>query len=128
MTGLPRILAEIAEVAGEPAALAIAAARGGGRASIPARVKPGHWLAETVGMDAAVAISRHFTSGRGTVEIDVPLGPSGTIAKAYRAMHNMIAEGRSADEIARAVGMSRRSVLRNKARLRGADDGQGSLF
>lgn len=127
MTQLPRLLAEIADVAGEPAALAIARAKGGGRALIPAKVKPGHWLAETIGMELAVRIADHFTSGRGSVEIDVPLGPAGTLAGAYRTMHKLLAEGRPSDEIARTVGMTRRTVLRNKAKLRG-DGEQGSLF
>lgn len=125
---LPRVLAEIADVAGEAAAEAIARAKGGGRMSIPAKVGPSHWLAALVGIEAAQKISRHFTSGRGTVEIEVPLGQAGTLARAYRTMHRMIVDGRSSDEIARVVGMTRRTVLRNKAKLRGGDDRQGSLF
>lgn len=122
------MLEEIRAVAGIGAALKIAYAKGGGRASIPAKVKSGHWLVDLVGIEAAEKIAFHFTSGRGSVELEIPLGPAGTIAKARQQVNRMIAEGEaSSDAIARATGMSRRTVLRQKARNRSNDD-QGELF
>jgi hypothetical protein len=125
MSELPRLLEEIKTVAGLPAALKIAHEKGGGRASIPAKLKADHWLVELLGMETAEKIAFHFTSGRGSVEIEVPLGPVGTIAKARHVMGKMIEGGSaSSDAIARATGMSRRTVLRKKKKLRG----QGELF
>ncbi len=130
MSNLPALLQEIAEVAGLDAALKVAEAKGGGRASIPAKLKPTHWLVECVGWETAVKLSDHFTSGCRTIEIEVPLGPAGTIAKARRRMIKLIEEGQaSSDAIARATGMSRRTVLRKKARMNDEENGdQGSLF
>ena len=50
---LPPLLAEIAEVAGLDAALALASARGGSRITIPAHPRADHWFARAVGMEAA---------------------------------------------------------------------------
>jgi hypothetical protein len=122
---LPRLLEEIASVAGLPAAIRIAEAKGGARARIPARLKDDHWLVQAVGRESAEAIAHHFTSGHGTVELDIPLGPAGTVAKARQNVARMIAGGGvSSDAIARATGMSRRTVLRKKAVMRREDDEQ----
>lgn len=127
MSELPRVLQEISDIAGLPAALKVAEAKGGGRARIPAKVKPDHWLAQLFDQDTADKIAFHFTSGRDTVEIDVPLGPAGTLAKVRQNMGRMLEAGVSSDTIARATGMSRRTVLRKKAKLKNDDD-QGNLF
>lgn len=60
---LPPLLAEIAEVAGLDAALALAEARGGSRITIPARPRPDHWFAQTVGMEAAEKIAAFYRVG-----------------------------------------------------------------
>lgn len=125
MNGLPKLLEEIRIVAGLSAALKIAHEKGGGRISMPAKLKDGHWLVELLGREAAEKLAFHFTSGRGSVELEIPLGPAGTIAKARRTMGKMIEDGEASDDaIARATGMSRRTVLRKKKVLKG----QGELF
>lgn len=57
---LPGVLGEIADVAGIPAALAIADQVGGTRINIPARAKDDHWLVQTVGREAADQICDYF--------------------------------------------------------------------
>jgi DNA-binding NarL/FixJ family response regulator len=127
---LPKLLAEIAEVAGLGAALLVAREKGGGRASFPAmaQVAPGNWLHDLVGEEAALKIADRFTS-RGSIELEVPLGPEGARSRSRDALYRMIAEGKSSGEIARVLRITRRTVVRNRRRLREEDDGrQGRLF
>lgn len=74
---LPPLLAEIAEVAGLDAALAMADARGGSRITIPARPRPDHWLVQAVGVDAAKLIADHFRVGNSGLIVELPVGPTG---------------------------------------------------
>jgi hypothetical protein len=127
LSPLPRVLQEISDIAGLNAALKVAEAKGGGRARFPVKVKPDHWLSKLFDEETADRIAFHFTSGQDTVEIDIPLGPAGTLAKLRQNMGRMLEAGVSSDTIARATGMSRRTVLRNKAKLKDDDD-QGKLF
>lgn len=127
---LPKLLAEIAEVAGLGPALLVARERGGDRASFPAaaQVGPGNWLHDLVGREAALKIADRFTS-RGSIELEVPLGPAGALSRSREALQRMIAEGKSSGEIARTLGITRRTVVRNRRRLRDEEDGrQGRLF
>lgn len=128
---LPGVLAEIAAVAGLPAALGVAEAKGGGRAYIPLRPGPNHWLTRAVGAPAAQKIADHFAAGSAGVELQIPVGPAGSYSRQQRIraarMSALVEEGHSTDRIAREVGTTRSSVKRFKQKLR-RDDGQGSLF
>jgi hypothetical protein len=123
---LPKLLAEIADVAGVDAALALAEARGGTEIYIPRRASEGHWLTDTVGYDAAAAIC----AWRPAERIMLPLGPRGSMATVRATVSRMLAEGRSTTDIALACGISSRSVERRRAadRRRNDDDRQGRLF
>ena len=142
---LPKVLAEIAEVAGLDAALKLALRRGGTEIYVPGRAGDDHWLVETVGRDAADAICRYFAirpptdrgdgaryyrnASRGVL-VEVPLGPRGSLAKIRGEVDRMIATGASASEIALACGFTERGVRKRRARARalGGDDRQGRLF
>lgn len=128
---LPALLAEIAEVAGIDAALAIAEAKGGQSVIVPTRLRADHWLSVAVGQDKAEIISRHFTSGHRRQELVIPLGPSGSFLAERRRRARLIAEanarGASANQIAQEAGITERSVRRFRAKIRG-DGGQGQLF
>ncbi|WP_279480287.1 hypothetical protein [Aureimonas sp. SK2] len=135
MTYLPGILAEIAEVAGEAAALAVADAKGGRQVWIPKTATPGHWLVDAVGLEAAEAICRHFLQSNadgkevGRLRILIPQGPAGSIRRARRKMIDAIEAGASARDAARVAGLHERTAWRMKARLRDRhDDDQGELF
>ncbi|MGL5447463.1 MAG: hypothetical protein ACRDBL_09155 [Rhabdaerophilum sp.] len=130
---LPALLAEIADVAGLDAALAIAQAKGGINARFCSRLGPENWLVEAVGMEKAKVISDHFTSGRGRIEFDIPLGPTSSYKQAMlaraRAMQRALASGETTNHTARSVGITRRSVQRFKLRLAEDEDpDQRDLF
>lgn len=124
---LPPILAAISEVAGEDVALTIARVHGGTRVILP--VGPGHnWLTSLVGEQAAAAIIEALGAAR---RIDVPLGPTGALSGARRRLAKRFDElnegGASEAEIARALGVTGRTVRNRRAALR-RDTGQGRLF
>jgi DNA-binding NarL/FixJ family response regulator len=112
------LLQEIAEIIGEVATKQLVAAKGGGRIRIPAKILQTHWLAKTIGFEAAQALASHFTSGYGTLELELPISEAGAISKFRVEIFRLIEEGMSSDKIARTVGVSRRTVLRNRAKLR----------
>jgi len=131
---LPGVLAEIAAVAGEAAAMSISARVGGTRVYIPAHAPDGHWLVEAVGRDAADKVCKLFEvdSARGQ-RVDIPHGAGG----AYRSLRRAIAKrvydldraGKPSREIARTVGLTQRAIHRHRAAHRGGSGGaQGSLF
>lgn len=129
---LPALLAEIADVAGLPAALAIAQEKGGVRVHFPARAPDGHWLVRCVGREAADKICGHFRATmQGGIYLQIPLGPKNFYRNAYALAMQMIASGEASNEqIAAALGIHRRTVERHRARARdlGADGPQGRLF
>lgn len=125
---LPPLLAEIAEVAGLDAALALAEARGGSRITIPAYPRADHWFAQTVGMEAAKQISDHFRVGNSGAVVELPVGPSGAQAATRRRIDAMLRLGVSADRIAREVRVHRTTVFRRKASMDDDDPRQGRLF
>jgi hypothetical protein len=123
-------LAEIAEVAGLPAALAVAERYGGSRLYVPKRAPDSHELVQLVGRDAADAICRFYGGlDRGGEPITIPLGPRRFYARARAAAEKMRAEGKSVAEVTRALGVARSSVFAwTQESADGGDDKQGSLF
>lgn len=129
MMELPAVLAQIANVAGEDAALAIAEARGGTQIYIPPAPGPDHWLSKLVGREAATAIAKELTDEIGSIRIDLPLGPAGHNAKMRAKLDAMIAEGRSERDIALSTRYSARTIRRRRAHLgKDGDPNQLSLF
>lgn len=133
MIRLPAILAEIAEIAGLEAALAIADRRGGARVLIPRHAPDDHWLVEAVGREAADAICHHFAvdgaDGKplGTYEVYLPLGPHGALKRARRRLVSELENGASVRQAARKAGLTERTGWRIKRRLQSKSD-QGELF
>ena len=126
---LPQVLAEIAAIAGEDAALAIAAAHGGTNVYIPPVPEKDHWLSRLVGHKSALAIADHLTCGVGGMRIDLPLGPKGHQARVRAKVDRMIAENCSERDIARATGYTIRGVRMRRAKLnKGRDDRQLNLI
>lgn len=128
MTQLPAILAEIADIAGEDAALAVAAARGGTQVYIPPEPGTEHWLSRLVGHKAAIAIADRLTCEVGGRRLELPVGPKGHAARARAKVDRMILSGASERAIALATGYTARGVRRRKARLKVRDDRQLPLF
>ncbi|MGB3834461.1 MAG: hypothetical protein WA975_21655 [Mesorhizobium sp.] len=137
-SSLPGILGEIADIAGKEVAFAVAAARGGTRADIPARARPDHWLTEIVGLEvadricSALAIQDADARVRGVRHELIPLGPAGVRKGARRQVVKALEGGVSARAAARKVGVHERTVWRVKADIIKADfikdDRQGDLF
>ncbi|KZL19044.1 hypothetical protein [Pseudovibrio sp. Ad37] len=128
---LPPVLNEIREVAGLPAALEIAHRFGGSRVFIPSYPSADNWLQETVGESAAKKICDHYriinAGGRAMgIYIEIPLGPTGQQASTHARVQQYLQEGLSADEVARRLGIHRRTVLRQAVRIR--DPRQADLF
>lgn len=121
--GLPELLAEIADVAGLEAALALAEAKGGQRIYLPPYPKKNHWLVETIGQEAADKICAHFRSvgggGRATAqEMIVPLGPSASVLKrARKILQEGLEAGLSVREAARRAGLHERTGFNAKRRM-----------
>lgn len=129
---LPGLLAEIADVAGIDAALAVADAVGGRRAYIPRQPGPEHWLTVAVGGANAARIADHFTTGRTGAELEFPVGPGGSYNRERRRRARQIADlverGLQSTEIARQAGITRRGAQMAKARIAGTvDPRQGKL-
>lgn len=122
MNPLPGILAEIADIAGEDAALAVAAARGGTQVYIPASPDRDHWLSRLVGHQAARDIADRLTCGVGGMRVDLPLGPKGAAARLRAKVDRMILDKRSERDIALATGYAIRGIRKRKARLLGIKD------
>lgn len=128
-TELPELLAEIADVAGLPAALKIAKARGGARTHFPAQAPDGHWLVETVGREAADKLCRHFrTRERGGVELLVPIGPTGFYRCARLEFERLVAQDISVSDAARRVGVHLRTARYWRAKSHLRSKRQGDLF
>lgn len=121
---LPGVLGEIADVAGIPAALALADKVGGTRINIPARAQDDHWLVETVGRKAADEICDYFRTlsaehrEAGARHIVIPLGATGPMAQARRVLITELENGTSARQAARKAGVSERTAFRMRAKLR----------
>lgn len=129
MTMLPGVLAQIANVAGEDAALAIARARGGTQIYIPPEPGPDHWMTKLIGREAAKAVADELTCGVGGLRLDLPLGPTGNAARMQRKVDEMLTEGRSERDIALATGYTIRGVRMRRAKLgKLRDDRQLTLF
>ena len=138
---LPAILQEIADAveaatgdprAGLSAALAVAAARGGPRVWIPRKPGPRHWLTLAAGEAAAAAIGAHYATVQGA-HIELPASPAGSYLAEQRRRARLIGDAiranLPANEIAARAGITRRAVLKAKAKARTRRAGdQRSLF
>ena len=110
---------ELATLIGPGPALALLRARGGQRASIPSRLRPGHWLIETVGHEAAEILAAHYAPF-GSASLDLPLGAFGARRQRQALLHRLIRAGKSVNEIIAATGYSRSAVYYHKRKLREA--------
>lgn len=133
---LPGALKEIAEVAGEPAAVSIAAAVGGRRVYIPLpkKLNAKHWLVACVGLRAAEKIAAHFATERSGQRIDIPLYSGGVYPQLRRTVakriHDLHTDGKSVSQIQQDVGVTERTVHRHRRAHRKDNENQkqGKLF
>jgi hypothetical protein len=117
----PGILGDIADAAGEDAALKVRNAFGGRRTRLPGRNKLTSRtaercrLVEVVGLDAALKIADALIPPMGSVYLDIPRG-----SRRWQD-HEVLAlsvDGFSANQIATRLGMTTRTVYRIRQRAR----------
>lgn len=126
---LPGVLGEIADAAGEAAALAIAEERGGTQVYFPPVPSEDHWLCDLIGREAALAVCDRLTCGVGPLRVDLPLGPAGHAAKARAQVDALLAQNKSERYIARVTGYTIRGIRMRRAKLgRPRDDRQMTLI
>ena len=113
---------ELVGVVGEAAALRLVSAHGGERVYVPKALTEDHWLIKTMGETAALALVDHLGIGAGGTQVDLPRGPTGARAQERARLASAIAEGQSANEISRTLGINRRTVFRAKAKTRNSVD------
>ncbi|MGD9476126.1 helix-turn-helix domain-containing protein [Shinella sp. G-2] len=116
------LLNQIADVAGERAALLLGSEKAGLQIYIPDRVPHDHWLAVLVGAEAADAIAAKW----GTQHITIPVAMNGDRRRRAAVIAELIKKGYSNNEIVRMTGVSRRTVTDHRSKQ--VDDSQGSLF
>ena len=113
---LPELLAEIEGIVGRDAAIKLSDACGGTRIYMPAHVPDEHWLTETIGIDAARKLAKHFTFERRGLRLDMPMTPS------WIHVDTLTTAGASAREIALQLGIHQRTVHRIRSILRDDKD------
>jgi hypothetical protein len=118
----PEVFNELAEAAGATAAWALVAARGGQVISVPRKVGRRHWLAMTVGFEAATKICSHFADKHQSRVLVPNMRHQRDGIAAVRA----IEAGKSNNEAAAATGFHERTIRRYRARMR--HHHQGDLF
>lgn len=122
---LPALLREVAEIAGIPAALRLAQAKGGTRVYVPRRLPADHWLVEIIGMEAASALQRRYSGEK----IDIPLGIGGSMQNARAIARQALDGGASVAQAALAAGLTERGVYKLMSREeRKVSDRQLRLF
>jgi len=133
VTKLPGTLGEIEEAAGRDAALTLAQLRGGEPVYFPPKPNADHWLSQLLGHGKAQAICHKLTDGFAGRRIDMPQGEFSAYRKEsnsrYTLMDELISQGRSELDIARATGYTTRCVRRRVAKIgRPADARQASFL
>jgi ActR/RegA family two-component response regulator len=113
-TPLPDLLDQVANAVGIDVALKLAAARGGTKVYIPARVTEHHWLAKLIGHATAQTLVEAITSDKTGLHMDIPMGPSRDQVSRWKHMHALIDKGLPTMEIARACGVHFRTVRRHR--------------
>lgn len=122
---VPRIIAEITEVAGAAAAWELVQALGGRTVYIPAKVTDDHWLTQAVGREAAEKICAHYAANNSGHRMLIPVGRQ---SAQRQRMVKALESGMTAGEAARASGMHERTAYRARKRLTKKDPSQGNLF
>jgi hypothetical protein len=119
LSRLPGILGEIADVAGEVAALKLAQARGGTEMKISGRA--GGVLAQIVGDEAAAKIAELL----GPEKYTIPMASVRGRAARQAALAKAMAEGTSSNAAALQHDVHERTARRAKRKLK---EGPGPLF
>lgn len=113
---LPDLLRAMARDLGLPTALRFAAEFGGREIFVPMKATAEHKIAVAVGLPALRWLIKVRQPGE---KLIVPLGPHSSYRARIVAARRMLDEGRSTEEIVRALQMHERSVRRHRSARRG---------
>lgn len=113
---LSPLMQEIVDVIGLAATVRLIDARGGQRIWLPLSIEPDFWLAQLIGIDKTKKLAAYFNYETGS-KIDLPSTLRLDMAEKERVFRTMVKEGRSANKIAAANGVSRRWVFEKKKKL-----------
>lgn len=105
---------ELETICGREAAGKLMVAWGGTRVYVPARLTDDHPLIAIMGEAAALAL----VADAPRLDVCIPLGGTGARAREREELRALIAAGLSSATIARRLGISRRTVFREKRRQR----------
>lgn len=106
----PGVLGQIADAIGEDLATRLAEQLGGHEVQIPKTPRPGNMVVDVIGEDAARILAAEIGHGR----LRLPMGP----ARRDERIRALLRDGRPHREIARAVGVHRRTVEYHAQRMR----------
>lgn len=112
MSGLPGILGDISDAAGEAVALKLARERGGTEVQISD--KPGSAFVDLLGLHAARRIVKALGTGKATIPMATARGARARRANAAR----MLAEGATETQTALACDIHARTARRIRAKVR----------
>lgn len=119
------LLREIAEIAGDEAAIALGREKACRRVHIPETVPEGHWLTMLCGQAAASAIADRY----GGTDLFIAPALGGRQRFVSETIATMTDNGFTIDDIAHTLGIARSTVIDHRAKLRAARDSrQGDLF
>ena len=121
---LPPSLRELVAVIGLDATLRIVEQRGGVRLVVPSRARPGHWLAELIGLEALERLVDVY----GREEIDIPRCAGALRAIRARQIAAEHAAGVSNAQLARRYGYTERGIRKLRRRIESASSDQCDLF
>lgn len=119
---LPSLLAQLAELVGEDAALLVSEEWGGRYLYIPKEFRPTHRLVELLGEERA----RKMWHAVGHGPVLVPMGPHAGAVERREIASRAIDDGKSREQAAKIAGVHVRTVHRIAKRRR--DARQGDLF
>ncbi len=121
---LPHVLFELAEAFGLPLALRFAAAYGGRRLQIPAKVHADHPVARDFGAPLLAWMIERW----GSQQLPIPLGPHSSYTRRIGEIRRLLRDGEDAATIVRMTGCHERTIYRHRRTLKERDDGrQGAL-
>lgn len=118
--GLPQVLAEIEALVGTQAMWTMAASHGGRTIYIPAEIKPGHHLAQLLGLEAAQKLAAYYRDSTADLSFIGRrlLIPMATGIQKQAAWREALDGGLSVSQIATQMGVHERTAKRHRRRAR----------
>lgn len=108
------LLAVVEHCCGREAMERLAFKVGGGRVTVPREPREHHVLSLILGVEGTRKVVAIFGWG----EVEVPMGPAALHERLRTAAEALIKSGKSGPEVARALGVSQRTVTRYRRRMK----------